>query len=65
MAGSLKDIKHFTGQSGMMGLYTGSVYTDSTLLCVTQADTMYITNIHAGICTGPTSVSGKCQIYDQ
>jgi hypothetical protein len=55
MAGSLKDSKHFTGVSGVMGFYIGSVYTGSTLLCVTQADTKYITNIYARISSGPTS----------
>jgi hypothetical protein len=55
MAGSLKGSKRFTGLSGMMGFFVGSVYTGSTLLCVTQADIMYITNIHARICSGPTS----------
>lgn len=55
MADSLKDSKHFAGLSGMMGFCTGSVYTDSTLLCVNQTETKYITNIHARICSGPTS----------
>jgi len=55
MTGSLKGSKHFTGLSGMMGFYIGSVYTDSTLLCVTHADTKNITNTHARTCSGPTS----------